>query len=135
MPIQASVTQFSGGVTAYNNPTIDGVSDYLYWMCGKFALEAQVIFGGVVNPVPQTINIYPFVISGNDFALDGVSYNNPDIVGDKLMIYVNQYSANWYTDSQNAFIYTATGIKITLPGFNAFSGNPQFSVVLQTNNI
>lgn len=136
--IQASVQQFAGGVNAYRNPTAPAVADYLYWMCGVFALEAQQILniqqaGGQVSS-PTNSAIYPFIITAANFEPDGVSYNNPNIVGDRLMIYVNNYNQIWYTDTSGAFQYTGTGIKITLPGFNAFAGFPPFSVVIQLNN-
>lgn len=137
--IQASVQQFAGGVNAYRNPTAHGVADYLYWMCGVFALQAQDILniqqgGGQVNGSIDNNTIYPFIITAADFEPDGVTYNNPNIVGDRLMIYVNYYNQVWYNDTSGAFIYTGTGIKITLPGFNAFAGFPPFSVVIQLNN-
>lgn len=136
--IQASVQQFAGGVNAYRNPTAPAVADYLYWMCGVFALEAQQILniqqgGGQVSSATNQA-VYPFIITASDFEPDGVSYNNPNIVGDRLMIYVNHYNQTWYSDTDGAFVYTGTGIKITLPGFNAFAGFPPFSVVIQLNN-
>jgi hypothetical protein len=139
MPIQATVTQFAGGGDEFINQGAHGVADYLYWMCGKFGLEAQEILniqtpGGQVMP-GQNQAFLPLLVTANDFEPDGVTYNNPALSGVNVMIYINNYSSSWYNASSGAFIYTGSGIKIMLPGFNIFSGSPAFSVVIQQNNI
>jgi hypothetical protein len=56
--MQVLVSNFSGGTDAYKNPTIVGTANYLYWMCGKFALEGEYIIsgpgGGSVIPINPT---------------------------------------------------------------------------------
>lgn len=139
MPLTVTVNQFSGGVSQFTNNGAYGVGDYLYWMCGRFALEAQEILqianpGGEVNTGGfMTVPFLPILVTASDFEPDGVTYNNPQLVGQNIMIYVNNYSASWYDLTSGAFVFTTTGIKITLPGFNIFAGTPPFSVVIQQN--
>lgn len=57
MALTITTTQFAGGVTELTNPDeARGVANYLYWLCGKFALEGQVIIegdpGGIVIDEP-----------------------------------------------------------------------------------
>lgn len=135
MSLQATVTQFSGGVSAYKYPTIQGVADYLYWMCGKYGLEAQNIInsggGGYVNVVTLP-PVFPFAITSADFESDGITYNNPRIVGQRVMIFINQWSQQWFTDQDNAFIYTARGIQIIFPGFDAMT--QQYTIIIEKDN-
>jgi hypothetical protein len=122
-----------------NDPAYDGLQvrcDYLYELCKKFALAAGAIVdgggGGSVSPVtPGTINVYPFVIDSDDFESDGISYDNPDIVGDNLMIFINEWTQQWLL-APDAFVYTATGIQIVLPGFSA--NDADYTIVIQKRN-
>lgn len=41
--VVVTVNQFQGGVNEYRNPTAPAVADYLYWICGVFALQAERI--------------------------------------------------------------------------------------------
>ena len=140
MPIQASVTQFSGGVNAFYNQSAHSVADYLYWMCGRFALEAQQILniatpGGQVSTSLPRVPVLPILVTAAEFEPDGVTYINYSLGNAPLMIFINNYSSSWFSQSSGAFINTGYGIKITLPGFNIFAGTPPFSVVIQLNNI
>ena len=49
MSLSVTVSQFAGGVNGYNNETARGVANYLYWICGKFSLEAQYKIGGAAG--------------------------------------------------------------------------------------
>jgi len=77
--MQINVTQFSGGVDQYSNPTSRGVANYLYWMCGKFAIEGQAIIngagGGTVIPVNpgNTPNPIEFEVTSTSFMVNGQS--------------------------------------------------------------
>jgi hypothetical protein len=103
-------------------------TQYLYWLCYK-TNRAQYIInsntGGELAPVQSPddccIDLYPIHITQDDFEDDGVSYNNSDIVGDNIMIFVNQVSQTWWFSggSNPGFVYTSTGIRITIPGFDA----------------
>lgn len=112
-------------------------SDYVYDLCGKFKLAAQAIVdgggGGSIAPVtpPLGTNIYPFVITSDDFESDGISYNNPDIVGDNLMIFINEWSQQWLF-APDSFVYTSTGIEIVLNGFDANAQD--YTIVIQKRN-
>jgi hypothetical protein len=107
---------------------IYAVTQYVWWLCYKTA-KAQYILnsgtGGEVAPVQSPddccIDLYPIHITQADFEADGVSYVNSDIVGDNIMIFVNQVSQTWWFSSGNntGFVYTPTGIRITIPDFDA----------------
>lgn len=136
MSIEVNVNQFEGGVSAYRNPTAHGTADYLYWLCGKFGLQAQAILniagGGQVAPISSSVSIYPFIITSDNFEPDGVSYNDSRIVGDRVMIFINEWSQQWFDDASGAFQYTATGIKILLQGFDAETAD--YTIVIQKDN-
>ena len=68
---------------------------------------------------PNKPSIYPFVITSADFEADGVSYNNPNIVGDNLELFPNQLNQQFWYAGQGLFVYTSTGIRITYAGFDA----------------
>ena len=80
MSLSVTVTQFSGGenpVSTY--PEVRQVANYLYWLCGKFALEGQYILTGTgggtvvpVNPV-ETPNPIEFEVTATSFMIDGQS--------------------------------------------------------------
>lgn len=119
-------------------PNLQLASDYLYDLCGKYQLAAQAIVdsssGGSIAPVTpgsSGASIYPFVITSDDFEADGVSYNNEDIVGDNLMIFINEYTQQWLL-APTSFVYTPTGIQITAPGFDANAEN--YTIVIQIKN-
>lgn len=122
-----------------NDPAYDGLqvrADYLYELLKKFALRSAGIVdggsGGSVAPVtPTDTNVYPFIITSNDFEADGTSYNNADIVGDNLMIFINEWTQQWLL-APDAFVYTATGIQIVLPGFDANTSD--YTIVIQKRN-
>lgn len=72
-----------------------------------------------VTPVPGGggSSTFPLVKTAADFESDGVSYNNPAIVGQQLMVYVKNFNQEWQF-APEFFSYTATGIIITYPEFN-----------------
>lgn len=121
------------------DPNYDGLQvrcDYLYELMKRWALAAAAIVdgggGGSVAPVtPVSSAIYPFVITSADFEADGVSYDNPDIVGDNLMIFINEYTQQWLL-APTSFVYTATGIEIVIPGFDANTFD--YTIVIQKRN-
>lgn len=48
-------TNFSGGINKYDNGS-RGVANYLYWMCGKFQIEAQFIIQGVGGGIVSVLD-------------------------------------------------------------------------------
>lgn len=110
---------------AQTDASLRSVANYLIWLCGAYGLEAEAISGGAgggtVIPGGGSTGstIYPFMITSGDFEADGVSYNNAGIVGDNLSIFINEYSQQWLQASGTTFAYTATGIEILIPGFDA----------------
>lgn len=107
------------------DPTREGlqvVADYLFELIQKFAFKAANIVdgggGGQVTPITPTALNYPLVLTGSDFEVDGITYNNPEIVGVNLMIFVSNFSQEWQF-APAFFQYTATGIEIVFAGFDA----------------
>jgi len=97
-------------------------TDYLYELLKKYALRAAAIVdggggGSVAPPTPGSSTIYPFIITSTDFTTSN-TYDNPDIVGDNLSIFINEYSQQWLT-APDSFVYTPTGIEIVIPGFDS----------------
>lgn len=131
-----TITDFSGGVTAVNpSESLINTSNYLYSLCGKYAPYASnlISIGGQVAPIAPSggggsgSSIYPFIITSanGDFEPDGVSYNNPAIVGDTLSLFINEYAQQWLLSGVNTFSYTATGFIINLPTEPPFNANTQ----------
>lgn len=118
---------------------IQVLSDYLYELIGEWAFAAaKVVDGGgggqIAPPSGGTAatSIYPFIITSSDFESDGVSYNNADIVGDTLTIFINEYSQQWLTASPTTFTHTVTGIQILIDGFDA--NTYSYTIMIQQLN-
>lgn len=108
------------------DPTYPGMTAaclYLWEIMGKYGIKSQGLSGGggSITPVTPIGNIFPFIITSSAFESDGVSYNNSDIVGVSLTIFINEVSQSWMTASATTFSYTVTGIQISIPGFDANS--------------
>jgi hypothetical protein len=77
--------------------SVAGVTNYLYWICGKFALEAQNMVygpgGGVVvlpNPLPETPNPIEFEVSVASLIIPGsVVANITEYIGYNLLFVRN----------------------------------------------
>ncbi len=136
--MSVTISSFSGGVSevAPSQSLID-TSNYMYSLCGRWSSFAKnlIATGGSVSPITPAggSNVYPLYIFSANFESDGVSYYNANIVGDTLMIFVNEYSQQWFVSGGNTFIYTATGIDITLPGFDP--SLYEYTIVIQKANI
>jgi hypothetical protein len=120
-----------GGMEQYTTPQ-PGSLQYFSWniVTGIFRLlpagvlgqanagESMRIMpdtGGNAEAMSQT---YPFIITGADFEVDGITYNNESIVGDQLMLFVTGYNQEWQF-APTFFEYTSTGIQIVASAFNA----------------
>jgi hypothetical protein len=72
--MQVTSTNFSGGTNPYTNPTVTGTANYLYWLCGKFALDGQYIISG---PGGGSVISSGSIIQGNvnpvEFEVDATS--------------------------------------------------------------
>lgn len=106
-----------------NYTNLQIAADYLYDLCGRWKTTAQAIVdggggGGAITPVSPTSNIFPLYITSADFTT-ATTYNNPNIVGINLTIFINEYAQQWLVAGTDIFVYTATGIDITIPGFDA----------------
>lgn len=119
---------------AQTDATIRNIANYLFWLCGMFAVQAISIIagsgGGSVTPVnPPVSGIYPFVITSADFDTSNV-YIDTRIEGDNLMLFINEYAQQWITASAETFTYLAGGgFTITIPGFDA--NQYSYTIVVQ----
>ena len=110
-----------------NNSNYTGMvaaCNYLWELMGKYGVQAlnYTSGGGVVPPITPPISSFPIVVTGGDFEPDGVSYNNPNIVGFNLMLFIGGYNQEWHF-APTDFSYTSTGFIITIPSFNANNYN------------
>lgn len=112
---------YDGG--AQTDQSLREVGNYVVWLTGKYGQEAQAISegqggGSVIPGGGSGIAIFPIRVTGANFESDGVSLNDPRLVGVNLTLFVDQY-ANNNLFSPDFFVYTATGIQIIADGFNA----------------
>lgn len=104
--------------------TLYADANYLYSLCSAYNLEANAIIngggGGLIPPSggAGVTTIFPIVVNGGDFESDGITYNNANMVGYNLMIFIGGYNQEWHF-APTDFVYTSTGIQIVIPGFNA----------------
>ncbi len=118
-----------------SDENLTGNAYYLYALCGIYAQQAKNISGtgGSVAPInPGSEGLYPFFIYSNNFESDGVSYNNEDILGDNITLFINEYSQQWILSGAETFSYTSTGIIINLAGFDATTQS--YTIMVQKIN-
>lgn len=96
MPLQVTTTAFTGGITSYTNIGARGVANYLYWLCGNFALDGQYIItgtgGGSVVPINPgaTPNPIEFEVDASSFMVNGQSsVYIPSFIGYNLLFVRN----------------------------------------------
>lgn len=98
---------------------IDQVAKYLYEFIQPFALQAGAIFdgntGGIV-PSPTPTQQFPIYITQANFTT-ATFYPNANIFGNNVIIFLNEI--NRYLIPGSEFTVDATGITITLGGFDA----------------
>lgn len=113
---------YDGG--AQTEQDLRQMANYLVWLIGVYGLEAAVMIdgGGGGSVVPGGGGgsaIFPLYITSANFESDGISYNNPQIVGFNLIVFVNEYVQQWLAASGTTFSYTSSGIVMNIPGFDA----------------
>jgi len=127
MSLQVSTTAFTDGVTSFQNPTARGVANYLYWLCGKFALEGQFIItgtgGGSVVPINPgaTPNPIEFEVSGSSFMVNGQStVTIPTFIGYNLLFVRNNVpqsiintGASYFSWNKTTGIFTCNPAAVT----------------------
>lgn len=109
-----------------SDDSLTGMANFLYALCAPYNLVAlnMINSGGSVSPVVPGGDIYPFVIRSADFEADGKTYNNPDIEGDTIMLFINEWTQQ-YLFAPISFTMTATGFVINngvgeaMQGFDA----------------
>lgn len=123
MPLTVTTTNFTGGVTGYENQNARGVANYLYWLCGKFALDAQYIItgtgGGSVVPINPgaTPNPIEFEVTINSFIPEGGStVTIPSFAGYNLLFVRNNIpqstvdlGGSYYTWVKSSGLFTCYG--------------------------
>jgi len=128
---------YQGG--AQTDQDLRSMANYLIWLIGMYGQQAQAILegsgGGTVIPGGGSSgsSVYPIYITSADFQPDGISYDNPSIVGDNLIIFINEYTQQWLAASGSTFSYTASGIIMKIPGFDA-NANSWTIVIEKFNN-
>ena len=119
------------GTEQYTTPQSGG-AQYFSWniVTGLFKLLPDGVSGAASEGeafriMPDTggdseamSQVYPFIITGADFEPDGITYNNPIIVGDQLMLRVGGYSGEDLF-APTFFEYTSTGFVIIASSFDA----------------
>ena len=116
-----------------NYPTLLGSGNYLYSLCGLFALQAKAIIAGggggtpVIPTPPSTGSIFPIYTNTASFDGSTNELDNPALVGQNLAIFVNEL--NQYIFAPAGFIYTPTGVKILVGDFNAQDGYPHNLII------
>lgn len=112
----------SGG--AQSATDLREMANYLIWLIGMYGQQAQARIdstsggGSVVPGGGGSTFSYPLRLTGADFESDGITFNNPNIVGDNLMMFVSNFNEEWQF-APTFFQYTSTGIVVVFPGFNA----------------
>lgn len=105
---------------APNDADVEPIGNYLISICKHYLKALNVLDSGNSGVVPGIISggsLFPIVKFPGDFESNGVTYNDPRIVGFNLMLWVSNYSEEWQF-APAFFIYTSTGFKIVAPGFN-----------------
>ena len=128
MPLQVTTTAFTGGVTSYTNVNARGVANYLYWLCGIFALEGQYIItgtgGGSVVPINPgaTPNPVEFEVNASSFMVNGQSsVYIPSFIGYNLLFVRNNVPQSIINTGASYFSWNkVTGLFTCNPA--AFTG-------------
>ncbi len=120
------------GTVQYTTNPGDG-SQYYSWnmVTGLFQLlplsGGEALVGDKMRIMPDTGGVstssqvaqqYPIVVNSANFEPDGVTLNDPRIVGDFVMLFVSGFNSEWQF-SGTFFDYTDEGIIVTFPGFDA----------------
>jgi len=137
MSLSATVTQFSGGVSASTpSQSLIATSNYLYSLCRGYNLAAAYISGsgGGVTPInPVTTIKSPILISSSDF-VDATNWNgnNSDNIS-ILPTYTLQVFANFvarFLIEGTEWERTASGINILLSGFDSQTQDYEFYIFI-----
>lgn len=124
-----------GNAAGQDANNIQGLANYLIWLCGKFNLQAQYIMGGVGGGtvLPPSggggstgSGLLRLVITNAN--LSGNAFNDPRIVGKNIHIFISGYNEEWLYSPAN-FTQNATGIIITAPGFDPSLTN--YEIIIQ----
>jgi len=109
-----SLTDFTGGSTEYNNGSRI-VANYLYWMCGKFQIEAQFIIqgvgGGIVNVLNPfaTPNPLEFTVSESSVVPDGgSSVTITEFIGYNVLFFRNNVPQSTIDNGGSYFSWDKT---------------------------
>lgn len=102
------------------DPTYDGLvpaTNYLWEIMGRYGIKAQGLQGGGGSIAPPAgTQGYPIYITQADFTT-ATFYPNTNIFGTNVIIFLNEI--NRYLIPNTEFTVDATGITITLGGFDA----------------
>jgi hypothetical protein len=122
--IPNTLTQFSGGIPASDgDENLIKTANYLYWLCGGYALTAQGISGtGSVSPIasaPSAPPPYDFEVTNTSFIIAGQS--------NKTINAFIGYNIQFYRNGQLQSIVNTGGTYYTwnsVTGLLTLFGNP-----------
>lgn len=108
MSLSVTITQFSGGVTSFDNSDLRGTANYLIWLCGRYGMQVQAGTGGgsviPVNPGGGSLEPLEFTVSDTTpIPTGGNSITLPQFIGYQLAFIrggMDQYS---YSDGTNTY--------------------------------
>lgn len=78
----------------------------------------------------DTATDFPYIITSANFEADGVSYNDPRVIGMNVSLQINNFTGN-FLSTGNGITSTATGFIITDAAFDANS----FDYTIQVNKL
>jgi hypothetical protein len=134
---------FSRNGVMQNTTSLGDGSTYYSWniVTGEFAISSPAGQGELFRIMPDAYGVggsstiiddttFPFIVTSANFESDGVTLNDPRLVGKTVTLFVNNFSGNLLIQGTD-FTPTATGIVITAPGFDANN----FNYTIQVNKI
>lgn len=116
MSLTVTVSQFSGGVTAFDMD-LEERANYLYALCGKYGLEAKYLIspGGILSSITSPSSVpspIEFLVSGSSFIANGASsVTIPSFVGFNLLFIRNGISQSTISNGGSYFTWDkSTGL-------------------------
>lgn len=112
---------------------IQFTSNYLYDLCGIYALRARNAQGGgiPITPVGPTDDCTGLVlITEIDFEDDGVTVLNTDWVNKRLFIFWNNIPKYIFSETGDWEYVLSGGFKILIPGFDAHNANSDVQMIV-----
>lgn len=107
-----------------NDPNYAGMDvacQYLWELMGQYGVRGRAYTGGGGMVAPSTTqSSFPIYVTSSDFT-DATNYDNPALLGQSIMIFMNEINRYLYPPQHSTpeFEMTGTGVNILLDGFDA----------------